>query len=234
MPSTPRRPAVSRRDRPAKAPLSREAIVVAALELLDRESLEAVSMRGVAQLLDTGPASLYVYVANRDELLALVYDRALADVPLPKRRTGSWRHRFERLARAHVEVLTRHRGLAFVGLGSIPTGPNALAISECMLALLDEGGVDGPTSAWAVDLITLYLNAGAAEQSLYDGKQDRGHDEASYLDAVRATFESVPAEQFPMIHALRELLLTGSGTDRFRWGLDVLLAGLQHTPVPKR
>src|SRR4029453_2320794 len=68
----------SRRDRPAKAALSRDAIVDAALAIVRKEGIDALSMRRVAQALDTGPASLYVYVANRDELWELLFDAALA------------------------------------------------------------------------------------------------------------------------------------------------------------
>src|SRR3954453_9693604 len=57
----------SRRNRPAKPPLSRDAIVAAALEIARTEGVEALSMRPVAQALDTGPASPYVYVADGDE-----------------------------------------------------------------------------------------------------------------------------------------------------------------------
>ena len=62
----------SRRERPAKSPLSQGVIVEAALGLIDSEGVDAVTMRRVAQELDTGPASLYVYVSNRRHLLALV------------------------------------------------------------------------------------------------------------------------------------------------------------------
>src|SRR3954468_17348154 len=77
----------SRRARPAKPPLSREAIVDAALAIVRDEGVEALSMRRVAQALDTGPASLYVYVADRDELHELLFDAAAATsrppTPLP-------------------------------------------------------------------------------------------------------------------------------------------------------
>ena len=74
---------MSRRDRPAKPALSQAAIVDAALVLLDSDGLDGVSMRRVAQALDTGPASLYVYVHNRDELVSLLVDRVAGEVSLP-------------------------------------------------------------------------------------------------------------------------------------------------------
>ena len=59
----------STRDRPAKAPLSEDAVVDAALAILQSDGLEAVTMRRVAAALDTGAASLYVYVSGREGLL---------------------------------------------------------------------------------------------------------------------------------------------------------------------
>ena len=59
----------STRDRPAKAPLSEDAIVEVALAVLKSDGPEAVTMRRVAAALDTGPASLYVYVSGREGLL---------------------------------------------------------------------------------------------------------------------------------------------------------------------
>src|SRR3954453_19067426 len=70
----------SRRERPAKPPLSRDALVAAALEIARTEGVDAVSMRRVAQALDTGPASLYVYVADRDELHELLFDAAIGRI----------------------------------------------------------------------------------------------------------------------------------------------------------
>ena len=54
-----------------------------ALEVLAKEGLDAVTMRRVAQELETGPASLYAHVSNKDELAELMLDAVLADVPLP-------------------------------------------------------------------------------------------------------------------------------------------------------
>src|SRR5947207_101727 len=64
----------SRRNRPAKAPLSRDAIVAEALRQITAPDGRGMSLRKVATALDTGPASLYAYVADMNELRALVLD----------------------------------------------------------------------------------------------------------------------------------------------------------------
>ncbi|MCM1973860.1 TetR/AcrR family transcriptional regulator [Streptomyces sp. G1] len=220
-------PPVSRRARPAKAPLSREVIVRTGLDILDRDGLDALTMRRVAKELDTGPASLYVYVANRDDLMAAMLDQALAPVPhtAPPAGTG-WRERLHALMRAAIEAMSRHEGLAQVALGAIPTGDNALLVIDRMLALLKEGGLDDTTAAWAVDLLYLHAAAAAAEQSAYDTK---AQDEQTAVAAADAHFAALPPDRYPMVTALRGPLFAPG--DRDAWGIDVLINGILRTPA---
>ncbi|GAB3832135.1 TetR/AcrR family transcriptional regulator [Dactylosporangium cerinum] len=202
-------------------------IVATGLQILDRDGLDALTMRRVAQELDTGPASLYVYVNNRDDLMAAMLDTALGHVTLPDK--GAWQERLHALATATIEAMSRHEGLALVALGGIPTGLNALRILDRMLALLKEGGLDDTTAAWAIDLIYLHITAAAAEQSAYNAKQMT---EADHLADVDRHYASLPADQYPMITRMREPLL--SSGDRDRWGLRVLLNGILNTPAVAR
>ena len=84
MPTQPTGPS-SRRNRPAKPALTREGIVSTAVEILRSEGLQKVTMRRLALELDTGPASMYVYVRNTVELHAAVLDELLGVVD-PRRK----------------------------------------------------------------------------------------------------------------------------------------------------
>ncbi|MFN8664242.1 MAG: TetR/AcrR family transcriptional regulator [Thermomicrobiales bacterium] len=220
----------SRRDRPAKAPLSQGVIVDAALRLIDREGVDAVTMRRVAQELDTGPASLYVYVSNRRHLLDLVLDQVMAEIVVPQ--DGTWKERLIGLLQNGVATLGKRRGLALVALGMIPTGSNAMVVQEHTLGLLREGGLDDATIAWAVDLLALLVTASAAEESIFGDRMAAGEEMADVLKRVNDAFASLPPEQFPLIALLRPLMMTGSGEDRFRWWIEVILSGLAATPPP--
>src|SRR6202012_6195275 len=81
----------STRDRPAKAPLSGEVILDTAMRILREEGLDAVTMRRLATELDTGPASLYVYIRNREELLNALFDRVGGMVALQEPDPARWR-----------------------------------------------------------------------------------------------------------------------------------------------
>jgi AcrR family transcriptional regulator len=215
---------VSRRDRPAKPPLSREAIIKAGLEVLDRDGQEALTMRRVAQELDTGAASLYVYVKNRDDLMAAMLDEALGQVAFPTE--GGWQERLRAMVDATIEAMGAHDGLALVALGEIPTGLNALLVLDRMLALFKEGGLDDVTASWAVDLVYLHCTAGGAEQAAYRTKEQRQEEHMAEVDRFYA---ALPADRYPMITALRGSLL--SHGDRQAWGLQVLVNGLLGTPA---
>ena len=218
---------VSRRNRPAKAPLSRDAIVSTALHILEEDGLSGLSLRRVATALDTGAASLYVYVANLDELHSLMLDQALGKVKLPKSSRFPWQGRLKALLLSYFHVLYERQGLAQLAMSTIASGPNSLRIWEMLLGLLKEGGVEDIRAAWGVDLLTLYVTAIAAEQSL---RRESGQ----ALRRVESALSAVSEEEFPLVFAFREALLSGEGDIRSEWALDVILDGIVGGQPPDR
>ena len=131
-------------DRPARRrrePISRDAIVEAALRLLDRDGLDALSMRRVADELGTGAASLYWHVGSKDGLLDLVFDRVIGEQQIPDPDPKRWKEQLKEVARAQREASIRHPYIVRISIGRIPMGPNALSYSERVLAILRAGGV---------------------------------------------------------------------------------------------
>jgi len=188
--------------------------------------MAGLSLRKVASALDTGAASLYVYVANLDELHALVLDRVLGEVVTPPEHDGDWRYRLKATLRSYSEALFRRPGLAQVALSTIPSGPNTLELTESLLDLLEQGGVEAGRAAWAVDLLLLHTSAFAAERD-----NRRGDDEVATLHRAQEALGSVSAEEHPHIHALGPELFSGHQS-RYDWGLDVLINGVLNTPRP--
>ncbi|MDO3649652.1 TetR/AcrR family transcriptional regulator [Nocardia mangyaensis] len=217
---------VSRRARPAKAPLSRDLVIETGLRILDTEGLAALTMRRVAQELDTGAASLYVYVANRDDLMTGMLDHVLAGVAAPVQ--GDWRQRLTALVETTVDALARHEGLALVAFGRIPTTEHTLGLIEQLLALLREGGLDPAAATWAVDLIHLHITAEAAEQAAHYAT---GGSAVDHLAEISRRVAELPAERYPTIVAQRSHMLAGDSDDRARWALRAVLNGILATPV---
>ncbi|MFF7194621.1 TetR/AcrR family transcriptional regulator [Streptomyces sp. NPDC008079] len=219
---------ISRRDRPAKPALSREGIVGTALEIMRAEGLDRVTMRRLAQELDTGPASLYVYVSNTAELRAYMLDDLLAGLDLgPVAAPGDWRERLFTLLWSYGRALMEYPGLAQSALVTRPAGPGYLRLVDGLLALLAEG-VPAERTAWAVDLLLHFATSTATEQgtrSVADGA------EQEESDLANAILSATP-DTYPHIAALGMDLLSGTGTGRLSWGFDVLLNGIIHTPRP--
>jgi AcrR family transcriptional regulator len=205
-----------------RTPLSREAIVDAAFRILDREGLDALSMRRLAQQLGTGAASLYWHVRNKDELIDLMLERAMGEVPLPGSSDPErWQEQVKDFARASRRVFATHRDLARASLGRVPFGPNLVEIVERSLAILKAGGVPDHIAAYAGDLLALYVAAVSYEDDVAgDGF---GGDWAATVEGYLA---SLPPDRFPLIHALRSELVSGDSESRFELGLDVIVAGL--------
>ncbi|MFD9735498.1 TetR/AcrR family transcriptional regulator [Umezawaea sp. NPDC059074] len=222
------------RTRPEKSTLSLDAIVTTTLALVDELGYAAVSMRRVAQALETGPASLYVYVRDRHELMSLTYDLAIAEVVLPVESDGDWRARLELLVDRIVAALGSHDDIASIGLSDVPTGPQSLRVTEELLRLLRAGGIDDAACAWAADLFGQYISSSALEIAARLRAQratDPAHaSEAAMAAAMSAHLDAVyrglPADTHPTIHALAPLLTGGEGGKRAAWKLRVILDGL--------
>ncbi len=214
---------VSRRDRPAKAPLSREAIVGAAVSLVRTEGLERLTLRRLAASLDTGAGSLYVYFRNVEHLYAALLDELLGDVDLsPGDPAEPWDDRLVAVLRSYTAVLFDHPSIARMSIFTRPSGPNFLRFIETLLALLDEGGVETGAAAWGVDLLVQYATASAAEH----GTREQQLDTADADSDLTRALDDASADGYPHLHALKGVLVAGEGTERFGWGIDVVLAGL--------
>ncbi|MEU4165280.1 TetR/AcrR family transcriptional regulator [Streptomyces sp. NPDC026665] len=220
----------SRRERPAKPALTRDGIVGTAVALMRAEGLRRVTMRRLAQELDTGPASLYVYVRNTAELHAAVLDDLLGGVDLgPARADGDWRDRLVRVLTSYTAVLFEHPGLARSALVARPSGERYLDLVEALLSLLDEGGVPGDRAAWAIDLLLQFATATAAEHAA--GEKDTTESEGEWA-ALAAAVRGASRERHPHIAARGTDLLSGPGEARLDWGFHVLINGVLGTPRP--
>jgi AcrR family transcriptional regulator len=213
-----------------KERLSADRIVDAALGLMREKGYDAVSMRTVAKALGTGPASLYAHVANRGQLDQLVVNRICAGIEVPEPDPDHWDAQVKDLLRATLAAYRRHPGAARAAMGLIPTEEGALVTAEGLMAICLAGGVPAQLAAWFGDLVSLYVGAVAVEESIWAERSASGEvaaDEHEVAAEVEAYFATLPADRFPILRSLASTMTTGSGDERFEFGLDVLVAGLR-------
>ena len=217
----------STRDRPAKAPLSEDAVVDAALAILQRDGLEAVTMRRVAAALDTAAASLYVYVSGRDALLLAMLDRVVATIELEAPDPARWHAQLHSLLRRMHHILVTHPGIAAMTLVDPPTTEAILRLTENLLGILLAGGFDPQAAAWTCDIFVLLVTAAAREDDVRhprDGSDDDSRREK--VDTIYKTFTGLPPDQFPLIVAHAAQMVAGDGDERFRFAIDVVIDGV--------
>jgi AcrR family transcriptional regulator len=210
-----------------RKPLTREAIVDAALHVLQREGPEGLSMRRVAQELGTGAASLYWHVAGRDELADLIVDRVASEIEVPPADPARWQEQVVEWMIQAREVMKRYPGAGALTLGRIPIGPNTVRWIEWLLGLLRGAGIPDRIAAYVGDLGGLYLGAHAVEDAMGpQSPSDETLPPEEVIAMIRGYFESLPADQFPNIHETIDDLFAGDPDERYRLGLEIIVRGI--------
>ncbi|MGX1759612.1 TetR/AcrR family transcriptional regulator [Streptomyces lydicus] len=145
-----------RPERGARGPAperSRGQITRAAVRLADAGGLASVSVRQVAKELGTGPASLYRYVAGRDDLVDLMVDAATGEIDLTVALTGEPVTDLVALATRTREVQLRHPWLLEVTPEAMRVGPCGLDYLEFALGALAPVRMTGPAKLEAVAVL---------------------------------------------------------------------------------
>jgi AcrR family transcriptional regulator len=121
----PPRSSIKRRD-----PLSRKAIVDAAIRILDVDGLDGFTMRRVAEALGTGPTSLYWHVGSKDGLLDLVFEEVIGEQDIPDADPRRWQEQLKDVARMMRATILRHRDIVRISIGRLPMGPQRDALQR--------------------------------------------------------------------------------------------------------
>jgi AcrR family transcriptional regulator len=215
-----------------RVPLTLDAIVEAAGRVLDREGMDGLSMRKVADELGTGAGSLYGHVRNKEALLQLLFERVIEELELPEPDPSRWQEQLKHMARETHRVVNRHRDSARLSLGRIPAGPTLVMVSEWYFELLRPVGIPDPVIAYLGDLVGLYVGAYAFEESLGLASPTGENLSPEEIGAMlRDYVVSLPVDRFPHTRGAVDLLLGGGGEERFEYGLDIIVRGLE-TYVP--
>lgn len=217
-------------ERKRRSPLSRGIVLRAALELVDADGLEALSMRRLGHRLDRDPMALYRYAANRDALLdgltELVLDQWV--IPEAEDAPAAWQdqlrqaaHRFRSLVLQHPHLvpLLVTRPLS-TPLGLRPLG--ALRPLEQLLAVLTRAGF-GPSGALHAYRAYYGFLIGHLINELEEFVVNPDEDETG----LRLGLHRLPPEDFPHLRRLASQLLDYDGEAELDQGITILLQGLQ-------
>jgi AcrR family transcriptional regulator len=209
-----------------KKPITVEAIIDTAFGIVASEGYEALTMRRVATALETGPASLYAHVVNKDDLDDLLLGRLYAQIELPEPDPGTWRQQITSVCTQMRDQYSRYPGISGAALAIVPTNLETMRVNEGMFAIVLAGGVDPQTAAWAIDALTLYVNAYCLETSLRNQVTRNGDNWVVSRDELLRRFAELP-DTFPQTKRYAAELTSGTGHDRFDFTVKLILDGLQ-------
>ena len=169
-----------------RAGLNQRRVVEAAIRVYATSGLDGLSMRSVAKKLGIAPNALYSHVKDKDELLDLLVDRLLVDVPIPKT-DSEWRDALTELMSTARQVLIHHPDLMPTFLSRPTRGPNALRLADCTLSILAKAGVHGENAVLALRLLLVFTFGFAAQE--LPRLQDPDHERVSKTRQVYSQSE---------------------------------------------
>lgn len=235
---------------PARGPkqaLTVADIVAAAIEVADSEGLGGVSMRRVAERLGKSPMGLYTYVPGKAELLDLMLDRVMAELPTAYELDKGWRAAAERWARDGWDFYERHPWVLQIATARSALGPHEFAAYESSLAIFDELGLSGIEMARTVGALSSYVRGAAkAVVDTRTAARETGISDDDWWNARAPLLASLEdetwTERYPTISKLSEQqtfdqldrepddetpYLERDALDSFEFGLQRLLDGIE-------
>ncbi len=209
--------------------ITRKVVLAAALEIIDRDGAEALSMRRLAASLDRDPMILYRHAPNKAALLDGVTETVLAQLKVDpadpdwtaQLRTVARNYRALALAHPHVVPLLVTRPLATpLALRPLAT----LRPLEDILTLLTRAGFTGPDALHIYRALFGFLHGHILDelQELIDNPDETD-------DLLRLGLHRLPIGDFPLLRSLAPALASYDGAAELEHGLDILLTGLATT-----
>lgn len=210
-----------------KKPITVDAIVDTAFGIVEREGFDALTMRRVAAELETGPSSLYAHVVNKEDLDELLIGRLCAGIELPEPDPAVWRRQLTDVCAQLRDQYLRYPGISRAAIAAAPSNLDTLRVGEGMLAILLAGGVEPQAAAWALDALSLYVNAFSLEVSLVRSRLDRAADDDWVVgrDELLTRFAALP-DAYPHTRRHAAELTAGTVHDRFDFTIGLMIAGL--------
>jgi AcrR family transcriptional regulator len=222
---------VKRGRRGPRRALTENEILDAALSLLDEGGPTAATVRGIAARVGVAPNAVYTYFPDKAAVVKALVERLLGEVDhdVFADRAQPWRLRVEALALELRARLTAHPGAVPLMIGSPMDGPHALALTERLLELLADAGLDPVDSARAAYLLMVYV-FGSIALEIADLRQPGPlPPESERIASRHRALAATPAEHYPHAAAAAATLAGYISTQQYLWGLRRVLDGITTT-----
>jgi AcrR family transcriptional regulator len=205
-----------RRGRKPARRLTPEEITAAAMGIADTQGLDSVSIRRVAAELEAPPMSLYGHIGSKQDLLARMADEVVGEVLLPGPIPELWREALGAVAARQYLAFTGHPWVISIFSDRLPLGPNAHAATTQAARVMERLPVEG-AEVWGIfGAINDYI-LGFSLRSVA----------GSTADDLERAITDVDVAELPDLAVLPETARSRSSPERFRFGLKLLLDGIE-------
>ena len=208
--------------KPARAPLTKDRVLAAALKLADKGGIEGLSMRNLAAALKVEAMSLYNHVDGKEAILDGLVDLVAGEIE-PPRPGGDWKSAMRRRAKSAHAVLLGHPWATMLFVSRMNIGPNMLRYVDATIGCLHQAGFSYPLADHAWTAIDAYVYGFTIQ------KRNFPLDPAQYAAAAKGFLHLIPAEQFPYLHGMSQQVISGrhDGLHELEFGLELILSGLE-------
>ena len=201
-----------------RAPLSRAAIVAAAITVADSEGVAALSMRRLARGLGYEVMSLYNHLTNKEELLSLMVDSVAAEID-PADPSIAPLQAVRAIAVATRRALGRHPWAPELWLRYLP-GPERTRVMEDLLRLLADSGLSAEVAHHGFHAVTNHVLG----YTLQELGMTTGHDDP--VATAQRFLAGISTGSYPYMAAHVRQHLDGDTSSSFELVLDLILDGL--------
>lgn len=212
--------------------LTREKVVRAAIDLLDSDGLEGLSIRALGQRLGSAATAIYWHVGSKENLIALAADQAWNEITLPDLAGTGWRDAATAMATGLHAMLTRHPWLLQAFGSFLVFGPGKARHDDHTLAIFEAAGfsqAEADQAAAAVFTFVLGNALGSAADASLTRKLSRAGGDAEQLIREHMAKAVEVAAQFPRLRARLDTAAAdyaAAPAGSFEFGLRAILDGL--------
>lgn len=216
----------------AAGPVSRSMILQAALTIIDRDGIDALSMRRLSELVGRDPTVLYRHVPSKAALLDGVAEIVLGELHVDTA-DPDWAGQLRSVARDFRRVAIEHPNVVALlvtrplatPLGQRP--PGMLKPLEDVLTLLTSAGFSGPDALHIYRVLFGYLHGHILTELQEVIERPEETD-----DVLRLGLHRLPITEFPQVRGVASALASYDGAAELDRGLDLLFVGLEATLKP--
>jgi AcrR family transcriptional regulator len=206
-----------------REPLSREAVLQAAMEIMDDNGIERLSMRLLGAKLGVEAMSLYNHVANKDDIIDGALEAVVSEITIPVP-GNEWRSAMQARAGSARAAFKRHPWACALLDSRLSSHPARLHYFDSMIETLHRAGFPLELAARAFSVMDSYIYGFLRQQNHLSAG-----DEASRHDQARNFRDMLPEPSYPYLARMAEWVMTHGYDEEadFEFGLNLILDGLQ-------